>query len=73
MEPAVFGIFEPARFSRAVPAAAGGQKPFFSSDAVLRREERDVAILTGKLPPEEQEHRYTPEVRLASWLALMGL
>ena len=72
METAVFGVFEPTRFSSAAPAPAGGQKPFFSDDLSLRQEERDVAILTGKLPSHEQEHRRTDEVRLASWLALMN-
>lgn len=72
METAVFGVFEPTRFSNAAPAPAGGQKPFFSDDHSLRPEERDSAILNGKLPPGEQEYRRTTEVRLANWLALMN-
>jgi hypothetical protein len=71
METAVFGVFEPTRFSSASPAPADGKKPFFS-DHTLRPEERDSAILSGKLPPEEQEYRRTTEVRLANWLALMN-
>ena len=39
----------------------------------LRQEERDVAILTGKLPDHEQEHDRRDEITLANWLALMNL
>lgn len=72
METAHFGVFEPTRFSASGQPAAQ-QKPFFSDDVAMRQDERDVAILTGKLPPHEQEHDRRDEIVLANWLALMNL
>jgi len=70
METAHFGVFEPA--PGAAPAGANGQKPFFS-DARMRKDERQIAILSGKLPLHEQEHDRRDELSLANWLALMNL
>lgn len=69
METAHFGVFEPGR--PPMRATADEQKPFFSDPVPLTDEERHEAILSGKLPPQEQDHGRQVEVSLANWLALM--
>ena len=66
-----FGVFEPPAPSQALDAI--GQRPFFSDPATLRKDERDEAILTGKLPPGTGELREPDEDRFAAWLAIAGL
>lgn len=70
MKTARFGAFEPD-WSR--EPATLDQKPFLADRFSLRQDERDEAILTGKLPSHEQEHGRRGEVSLAGWLALMNL
>ena len=69
MKTARFGAFEPA-WSR---EPAQQDQPFLADRFSIRQDERDEAILTGKLPAHEQEHDRRDEVSLASWLALMNL
>jgi hypothetical protein len=71
MATAQFGAFGPARFS--APGEANGKwDASLAADRALRQEERDAAILAGKLPQHEQEHDRRDELSLASWLALMN-
>ena len=72
MQTARFGGFEPTRFS-SVREAVETQSPAISDDVRLSRQERDAAILSGKLPDSEQEHDRGDAVSLAGWLALMSL
>ena len=52
--------------------APAERKPFFSRGNVLRTEERDEAVLSGKLPPDAAELR-PAEYGLSSWIRLSGL
>ncbi len=42
------------------------QRPFFSTDATQRREERDAAVLAGKYPADGADIESISEYRLAS-------
>ena len=67
-----FGVLQPPEAPEL--AIAGGQKPFFGDHWALRKDERDEAILTGKLPPGAGELRpRATEYSLASWLSLASL
>ena len=38
----------------------------------LRKDERDIAVLTGQLPPESDELMQLSEYRLATWITGPG-
>ena len=42
------------------------QRPFFTPEVKLRREERDAAMLSGKYPPDGADIESVSEYRLAS-------
>ena len=71
MATAQFGVFGPARFS--APGEPNDKwDTSLAAGRTLRHEERDAAILAGRLPQHEQEHDRPDELSLASWLALMN-
>lgn len=68
MQTTHYGVFDAPRFAGLAPEAERTRE----DDGLLRREERDAAILGGKLPHHEQDHDRHDELSLASWLALMN-